>query len=111
MNSNDKGLPNLDRNLLNLLFDRVFDSENSEGSLAEQLGRNHLADFFRVIKALQYYNLNYRGNQARELFPLFDDAIGMEMNSEGTLYWLAMGLAVKELYGMRNSTLRKIINQ
>lgn len=35
----------------------------------------------------------------------------MERNSEGTELWLALGLAIKELYGMRQATLRKVLQQ
>jgi hypothetical protein len=69
-------------------------------------------EFIELLGHLQRYNHHYRTLQLIELLPLFEEAIGpMERNSEGTDLWIALGLAIKELYGMRKSTLAGVLRQ
>ena len=59
---------------------------------------------------MQKYNYWYRSSEYVQLFPLFEGTAGpMERNSEGTDKWLALGLAIKELYGLRLSTLESLL--
>ncbi|MGE6487456.1 hypothetical protein [Paenisporosarcina sp. NPDC076898] len=114
MNTNDKGLPYLTKELLNEIFENVYEypKKSLKTSMTEENGRNQQSDFISVIKNLQEYNVRYRLEQTNELFPLFERTVGpMETNSDGTTYWLAMGLAIKDLYGMRKSTLEQLLNQ
>ncbi|WP_210367732.1 DUF1643 domain-containing protein [Bacillus sp. REN3] len=108
---NEKGLPYLDGKLLNLIFDLVYEQSDLKG--ARNLPKDEkLIYFLKALKNLQEYNYRCRFEQTSELFPLFEETIGpFEMNSEGTTLWLALGLALKELYGFRNHTLRSLLKQ
>ena len=104
MKRNERELPILDRKLLDLIFDGVY-GEETEQPLDEPV-----KDFMTVLYTLQWYNYQYRSGVCANLFPIFEETVGpMETNSEGTTMWLALGLAIKELYGMRNSTLKGLL--
>jgi hypothetical protein len=61
---------------------------------------------------MQNYNHWYRHSAYWPLFPLFEGTVGpMEKNSEGTDMWLALGLAIKDLYGLRLSTLESLLKK
>jgi len=71
-----------------------------------------LRDFLSTLYTLQAYNYRHRLQSCAALFPLFEETVGpMERNSEGTTRWLALGLAIKELYGIRNATLHALLAQ
>lgn len=106
MNCNDRELPYLDQALLDQIFDGVYDPE------LERIEDEALRDFLDTLYTLQTYNYHHRPKSCTALFSLFEQTVGpMECNSEGTTLWLALGLALKELYGMRTSTLRDLLAQ
>lgn len=103
---NERELPFLDRALLNTIFDGVYEHN------VEDIESESVRDFLRVLYMMQDYNCRYRPQACADLFPLFEETVGpMEPNSEGTTMWLALGLAIVELYGMRRSTLRGLLAQ
>jgi hypothetical protein len=107
MKLNNKGLPYLDQKHLDLIFERVYECIWGPDEHAEQIEDEHFAEFVKVLLALQCYNYRNRSSQLAELFPIFEETVGpMNRMSEGTSLWIALGLAIKELYGMRNATLR-----
>lgn len=68
-------------------------------------------DFVKLLLIYQNFNYWHRFEQVAELFPLFEETVGpMERNSDGTTLWLAMGLAIKEIYGLRRGTLKELLN-
>lgn len=106
MKTNDRELPHLDRQNLNSIFEGVY------GVDLVQITDEQFRDFLDMLYTLQHYNYRYRPNATAGLLPLFEKTVGpMELNSEGTKLWLALGLAIKELYGMRNSTLKGVLGQ
>lgn len=106
MNYNDRELPYLDQPLLDRTFEGVY------GLNLTSIEDEALRDFLSTLYTLQAYNYRCRPQSCAALFPLFEGTVGpMERNSEGTTLWLALGLAIKELYGMRNATLRALLTQ
>jgi hypothetical protein len=102
MKLNERELPYLDRALLDTIFASVYDLQN--------ISDEEVHDFVVMLRAMQYYNYKYRLGELVKLFPIFEQTVGpMEINSDGTSLWIAMGLALKELYGMRNETLRQLL--
>lgn len=108
---NDKGLIYLDKTILNAIFDCVFDIHDGlQPGTLKLLADQQFGEFMKLLKTFQDYNYHYRFEQTSELFPLFDSTVGpMERNSEGTILWLALGLAIKELYGMRKDTFKGLL--
>ncbi|GAC1522612.1 MAG: hypothetical protein NVS2B16_30530 [Chloroflexota bacterium] len=107
MDRNEKGLPVLRQRELNAIFDCVYGTQDSE-----ERADSDLRGLIRVLKALQDYNYQYRSMEAMSLFQLFDEAVGpMMTNSDGTILWLSLGLAIKELYGIRYTTLQSLMKQ
>ena len=52
----------------------------------------------------------WRGEALVRLLPVLEDALGaVEPNSEGTTRWLALALALKDLYGIREQTLGELL--
>jgi len=103
---NDEELPYLDTPLLNAIFDGVY------GCDYETIADGAVRDFLMLLHTMQNYNYRYRLGMCIALFPVFEETVGpMERNSEGTTMWLALGLAIKDLYGMRQTTLRKVLQQ
>ena len=106
MKRNERALPVLDQELLNIIFEHVYNRD------AEDITDKELRDFVELLLAMQKYNYWYRPNECAQLFPLFEATVGpMETNSEGTSMWLALGLAIKELYGLRSSTLESLLKK
>jgi hypothetical protein len=107
---NERALPVLDQYLLNLIFEHVYDGVNEKD--AEGFADKELGDFVKLLLTMQNYNYWYRFSEYQRLFPLFEETVGpMETNSEGTSMWLALGLAIKELYGLRSSTLESLLKK
>ncbi len=101
-------LPFLDQNTLDTIFNCA---EGHEEDLEKIRGRQ-MHDFVVMLLAVQGYNIKYRTRQLQKLFPLMEEAIGpMEANSEITGLWVAMALAIKELYGMRPDTMKTVLKK
>lgn len=108
---NEKELPYLDGKLMNLIFELVYEQPDLKD--ARKLPKDEKLIFFlKALKNLQEYNYRCRSEQTSKLFFLFEETIGpFEGNSEGTTLQLALGLAIKELYGFKNQTLRSLLKQ
>lgn len=106
MKRNERALPVLDQQLLDIIFEHVYNKD------PEEIADKELCDFIKLLLAMQDYNHSYRWSEYHPLFPVFEGTVGpMEKNSEGTDMWLALGLAIKELYGLRLSTLESLLKK
>lgn len=103
MRRNDQELPHLDQKLINIIFENVYRIDADSGISEEIL------DFLKMLQLMQDYNYRYRGEMLRKLFPVLSEVIEFEINSEGTSLWIALCLAIKELYGMRDKTLQRLL--
>jgi hypothetical protein len=102
MKYNERNLPYLDQPLMDTIFASVYGLQD--------IPDPEVNDFVMTLQAMQDYNYKYRSAQLVKLFPIFEETVGpMEINSDGTSLWIAMGLALKELYGMRTETLRSLL--
>ena len=93
-----------------MIFEHVYDSlgdAKAERAFAEEK-LNHL---LRVLKTMQGFNIEHRPEDRFEVFGLTNRIFNFETNSEGTDYWLALILAVKELYGFSDDKLVSVIGQ
>lgn len=105
MRRNEHELPFLDRMLLGIVFDGVYEHR------AAHFDDEPVRDFLHVLYTMQDYNYRYRPRACFKLLPLFDKTIGRaKPDSKDTKMWLALGLAIKELYGMRSSTLKELLD-
>ncbi|WP_416828218.1 hypothetical protein [Ectobacillus polymachus] len=111
---NEQGLIYLDARMINAIFDCVYDFDEKgygiKPDTKKLLKDEQFKYFIQMVKAIQEYNYRFRFGPTSELFPLFESTVGpMERNSDGTTLWLAMGLAIKELYGFRSKTLKDLL--
>ncbi|HHW37273.1 MAG TPA: hypothetical protein GXX18_08575 [Bacillales bacterium] len=109
---NEKGLIYLNEETMTAIFDCVFGTDGGglRTTTKQLLWEPKFRDFVKTLNGLQEYNYRYRIDQVMDLFPIFESAIGpFEFNSEGTTLWLAMGLAIKEVYGFRRSSLEELL--
>ena len=106
MKLNEKFLPVLDTALLDEIFAHVFSDDVS--GIANRQKR----DFIRMLKQMQGYNYAHRPQVLSEMLPLMQESLNpIEGNSEGPSFYFALGLAIKELYGMRKETFRAVMRQ
>ena len=108
---NDKGLVYLDSKTMNAIFDCDYRVNDQLSITTKQLLKERqFNDFVDLLNQLQEYNYRYRSTQACELSSLFEATVGpMQNNSDGPVIWFSLGLALKELYGMRWNTLRELL--
>lgn len=101
----------LDERTMSAIFDCVYTMEYGlQESTKLLLKEQMFNDLVKALRELQSFNYRYRNGQVAELFPLFESTVGpMETNSDGTTLWLAMGLAIKDVYGLRRSTLKELL--
>ena len=106
MKRNERGLPILDQSQLNIIFEHVYNKD------PEDIADKELRDFVKLPLSMQQNNYWYRFSEYWQLFPSFEAAVGsMETNFVGTSMWLALGLAIKELYRLRSSTLESLLKK
>lgn len=98
-------LPFLDQERLNLIFEGVYDAPGDW-----QTG-DRIAALINTLRAMQQFNYRFTPDDTRRLFDLFDAQFNFERNSEGTALWLALILAVQELYGFGDSKLIEVMRQ
>ena len=104
------GLPWLDTEVLDTIFDCVYGITSQVRASRPLLSEPVIADLLAVLQAMQSYNARWRGETLVELLPVLEDALGaVEPNSEGTTQWLALALALRDLYGIRNQTLHELL--
>lgn len=110
---NDRGLVYLNAEIMTAIFDCVYGIGDGLTSQTKKLLKEQsFKDFIKLLLSFQQYNYRHRSEETRKLFPLFEMTVGpMEQNSDGTTLWLAMGLAIKEVYGIRRETLRELLEK
>ena len=95
------------------IFDCVYEIEDGLTSQTKKLlNEQSFKDFIKLLLSFQEYNYRHRFEQTVKLFPLFEMTVGpMNRNCDGTTLWLALGLAIKEVYGFRRETLRELLEK
>ncbi len=125
---NKQGHLYLNKAVLNAIFDCVYDvfPVDANGMIIFEsnpdvhpsinkttqslLHNTRFQHFMRELKWRQDYNYRNRKEDCYPLFERFNQTIGpMETNSEGTTLYLALGLALKEYYNLRNETLFRLM--
>ncbi|TSA39379.1 MAG: hypothetical protein D4R63_09065 [Methylococcaceae bacterium] len=97
-------LPYLTQDRLDYFFTAVYDAEVPSPHKDAQI-----VALLTALKAMQHFNHFHRSNDTREFFTLLNDIFNFERNSEGTTLWLALILAIKELYGFSPEKLRELM--
>ena len=105
-------LPALNGESLDFIFDHVYEISGILGE-DEKEKDCKLGSLLGILKALQRFNYDHRLDGAFELHQKAVAPAGLELqsNSDGSVLWLAMLLAIKELYGLSNSSLIRTIRQ
>jgi hypothetical protein len=109
---NDKELPNLDSQIMTAIFDCVYGINDYLDTNTKRLLKEKIfTDFIMVLLAHQQFNYWYRPDVTRELFPIFESTVGpmVRHSEDGTVLWLALGLAIKELYGINGEKLKGLL--
>jgi hypothetical protein len=111
LRTNEKELPYLDSQVMTAIFDCVYGvNDYLETNTKRLLKEKIFVDFIMVLLAQQQFNYQYRPDVTRELFPLFESTVGpMARHSDGAGLWLALGLAIKELYGINGEKLKTLL--
>jgi len=103
-----KNLPYLNQERLDFIFDHVYD----DGTPMAQDGfEERILDLLIVLKSMQSFNCKQRPEDTRNLFGVCNHIFNFETNSEGTIMWLSLILAIKELYGFSEWRLLSVIEQ
>ena len=105
-------LPELDGQTLDFIFDHVYDIVGMPGeSQAPENGK--LVDLLEILKSLQGFNYHHRLNEISDLYRLAAGPLGIDpnSNSEGSILWLAMLQAVKDLYNLSQKELKEAIGR
>lgn len=106
-----KTLPYLNAERLEQIFADVYSSPASAATEAAKIGDERLRDLAVALYALQRLNYRHRRDDWLRLASLFTPRFNFEWNSEGTALWLALVLAIQELYGFSDSKLVEVIGQ
>ncbi len=102
-----KDLPYLNQERLDIIFECVYELRGDDKPFHE----DRLNGFLVMLKAMQHFNHWYRPDDTHELFDLMDPIFNFERNSEGTTMWLALILAIDELYGFSDQKLLEVMKQ
>jgi hypothetical protein len=106
MKLNENFLPMLDTALLDEIFAHVFSDDLTDTEDQQK------KDFIQLLKRMQTYNYAYRQGALGEVVPMMEETFGPFItNSDGPIRYFALGLALKELYGMRGETFRVVMQQ
>lgn len=105
MNNN---LPDLDTETLNSAFERVY--EFGDPPHVKDLDDKPI-QFYYLLKVMQRFNFRFRQDDYSALYEWTHPIFNYSGNSEGTDLWLSLILAIKELYGLSNTALVKILRQ
>lgn len=108
LNQLKASLPELNGELLDLIFERVYDfAEMSENN--DSVEPNKVSSLLEILKALQKFNYYHRQDETGDLFSQMSKHFNFERNSEGTTLWLSLLLAIKELYGLTDKNFAPLI--
>ena len=102
-------LPRLTQELLDSIFDNVYSTGCDTSSSC--LASDRICALRDVLHVMQRFNYQHRPDDMRRLFDLFNAQFNFEPNSEGTTLWLALILAIQELYGFTDRKLVEVIGQ
>ncbi len=106
MKLNEKFLPVLDKPLLDEIFAHVFNGDLTDVDAGQK------RDFIQLLKGMQNFNFDHRQQALGEVVPIMEEMMGpFVTTSEGPIWYFALGLALKELYGMRKETFRAVLRQ
>ncbi len=105
-----QNLPYLNQERLDVIFEHVYD-RLGDVKTERAFGEEKLDHLLRVLKTMQDFNLEHRPEDRYEVFRLTNKVFNFETNSGETDYWLALILAVKELYGFSNDRLVSVMEQ
>lgn len=105
---NNKGLPWLDRVMVGRILERATSGFFGENEKSFDHHDKQTEDFLQTLKTLQHYNYCYRSEQAMELYALVAPFIPEKKNTDIVRMWLALALALKDLYRLRRDTLKTI---
>lgn len=100
-----RDLPFLDQERLDKIFTGVYDLPGDFKT------EDRFISLTRTLRTMQQFNYHFRPNDTRHLFYLFDAQFNFEQNSDGTTLWLALILAIQELYSLTDSKLVELIFQ
>lgn len=107
---NERGLPWLDTEMVDRILERVcvgfIPQENLRPCTDKQT-----RDFLQTLTHMQHYNYRYRSEAFMELYPFLAPLIPDTSHTDRVRMWLALGLALKDLYHMRRSTLASILSK
>ena len=103
-------LPYLNPERLNVIFDHVYDTVGIYNS-KQNFDDKKLADFLIMLQSMQLFNHHHRPDDTRRLFFLLDEIFNFERNSEGTTVWLALILAIQDLYRFSDEKLVSLMKQ
>lgn len=103
-------LPPLNEDLLKKIFDGVY-AIAGQSPEYERTPDERIQALLDTLYAMQRFNYRFRPDDTRLLFDLFDAHFNFERNSEGTTMWLALILAIQELYGFTDGKLVEVIRQ
>lgn len=108
LNQLKASLPELNGELLDLIFERVYDfAEMPENN--DYVKPDKVSSLLGILKALQKFNFYHRPDETGDLFGPMSKHFNFERNSEGTTDWLSLLLAIKELYGLTDKNFAPLI--
>lgn len=97
-----RNLPPLDQELLERIFDSVYIGY-------KQTPDQRISALVDTLYAMLQFNFHLRPDDTGRLFGLFDAQFNFRRNSECTRIWLALILAVQELYGLTDCRLVEVM--
>lgn len=101
-------LPYLNQERLNYIFEAVYDGLPEDTS-AILHGDDKMASLLCTLKAMQAFNHWHRCDDTAEMHPITEGIFVFATNSEGPTFWLALILAIKELYGFSDAKMRDLL--
>ncbi len=105
-----QNLPYLNQERLNKIFEHVYDIVSNAGN-NQLFDDERMKEFLAALLAMQSFNYRFRPDDVRELFFLMENDFSFERNSEGTTLWLALALAIKELYNFSDRKFIAVMSQ
>lgn len=105
---NDRGLPWLDSALMDSITERITETFLPKETPYAKWEEKEIRDFMETLFTLQHFNYQYRQEEAARLTDWITPLIPDTRNTDITRMWLAMALAIKDLYRMRRQTLSTV---
>jgi hypothetical protein len=105
-----QNLPYLTQDRLNLIFEGVYGFDDISSVKVEH-EEQRIIDLVKVLYGLQQFNHFHRWDDTRHVFNLMEGVFEFNRNSEGTTLWLALILAIQELYGFTDDKIRELMHE